>query len=372
MVDNPKPAPGQVVFTDVRASFIWSETDFSLLSVPPPPAPMAFLGQPVAYGDRFKQLLQATSPNAGLDLPWVAKSRPHFWRNYLRLDDPHQMPAGQAWRFVVPFRQRVPLKITAAKSGQRIVAEGFYYPHGTALVITVTDRTSQPMPDGVQAICDLRSHDKFTLEGAGGAARSLDQVAKACLAWLREASRGKDGSTGTTSLDPFSVVTVIHADGADAKAAPAPGDTVHRMLEAWTGWRPTWKSDALGEMTKGRIKIRTAPDGHVLYGSTRARAAWFPDGFAKVKLSCYHRNLTLLSTQVESLGDAVKQTVEQAAGNFATLSVPHVQAISRSAKILEKLHDGNRDATYQSYSARRHIEESGLLDPIKAMLNATA
>jgi hypothetical protein len=106
----------------------------------------------------------------------------------------------------------------------------------------------------------------------------------------------------------------------------------------------------------------------VLYGSQRARAVWFPDGFAKLKLSCYHRNLTLLSMQVESLGAAVKRTVDTAGGNYATFSVPHSQSVVRSARILDKLYGGNRDATYQSYSAKRQIDESGLLQPIKAML----
>ena len=67
-----------------------------------------------------------------------------------------------------------------------------------------------------------------------------------------------------------------------------------------------WKNDALHPWDASTcLKIRHAPLSHVLYGLDRGRAVWFPDLFTKQgrvhALGCYHRNLTLLSLQTESL-----------------------------------------------------------------------
>jgi hypothetical protein len=104
----------------------------------------------------------------------------------------------------------------------------------------------------------------------------------------------------------------------------------------------------------------------VLYGLDRGRAVWFPDLFTKQgrvhALGCYHRNLTLLSLQTESLVELMC-----AAGAYIDATKPLPLAMEDLAKgaagVLGRLYGGNQD-TYQSWSPRAQIDGNRYADTI--------
>ena len=351
-----KGDPSQVGIKDLRLSFIWVETLFDMLrDAQPAGAPMAFLGRSHLYAAQF-----AAMP-AGLGPPWPKPSKHNFWRYYLQCD-PFKMPASQAWRFLVPFR-RVPLSVRGATPALRVIAEGFYYPHGIGLIVTLTDTTDRALFDAVAASFLLRTDACVVVDdGAGGRAVTLDQCADECFDSLRAAAYGAAVKAGVRSLDPFTVVTVVQAAGVDTGPLVT-GGPVHRSLEAWTGWRTSWKTDALSDPAK-TVLTTSGGGSRALYASRRGRAVWFPDRFTVPgrALSCYHRNLALSSLQVESLGAAVTRTLAVSGGDLTTLSVHHTDSVGYSTDMLGRFY-GAPATTYRGWSAPRQITDGDLVTP---------
>lgn len=352
----------QPTIGDLRLTFVWVETLFSLLrDEPPAAAPMRFLGRSDLYANAFASL----STRTDLTAPWPVPSRHNFWRYYLQCD-PLQMPPSQAWRFLVPFRQ-VPLKLRAATEGQRLSAEGFYYPFGMGLALTVTDTTERALFDAVASTVSIRSGTLGTVsDSAGDHGVTLQECADRCFAVLRTHAFGPAAAAGTRSLDPFTVLTVVRATDAPSDNL-APGSPVHRALEAWTGWRSSWRTDALPDPEERLIQTQGG-SGRVLYGRRRARVAWFPPHFASQgrPLSCYHRNLSLTSLQVESLGTAVDHTLELCRGDLTMLSVHHGQSVAHASDMLARFYAAPVKM-YRGWSAPRQIEDNGFVEPTNTL-----
>lgn len=352
--------PSQVAIKDVRLSFIWVETSFDLLrDAQPPGAPMPFLGRSHLYAAQF-----AAMP-AGLGPPWPKPSKHNFWRNYLQCD-PFQMEPSQAWRFLVPFR-KVPLPVRGAAAAQRVTAEGFYYPHGIGLVVTVTDTAERKLFDAVASSLLLRTDSCIVVaEPKGDRAVTLDQCADECFNALRAAALGPGAAAGVRSLDPFTVVTVVQAAGEGAGPLVA-GGPVHRALEAWTGWHTSWQTDALSDPEKAVVPTRGGGN-RALYARRRARAVWFPERFTTPgrALSCYHRNLALTSLQVESLGAAVTRTLAVSGADLTNLSVHHYESAGYASDMLARFYGGPA-TMYRGRSAPRQITDGDLVTPINKL-----
>jgi hypothetical protein len=247
--------------------------------------------------------------------------------------------------------------------------EGYFYPHGIVLVVTTSYRSILKPQEAVEKAFEVRRTGKFKVAWEGqeiSESLSLDELASLVLTNLHSVAFGSGVAPEERSVTPFTVFTVIRGKGVDPSVSPLEGGQVHRMLEAVTTWRPTWQYDALPDLSEASLRTRAAPPSHVLYGRKRGRAVWFPALFIQEpgeihSLSCYHRNLVLVSLQVESLSGLISATAKQI-GEGIALSACHRECARRAAGILGRLYGGV--ATYKSWSPRVHIEQNDLVKPL--------
>lgn len=215
---------------------------------------------------------------------------------------------------------------------------------------------------------ELRRDAKLEIEWSGGAKEllSLDGFGRKALQALRRSVAGSDGQGRTQSL-PFSVATVVRAEGVDATAPFSEGGMVHRVLQGLTTWSPNWKADGLKTLKEAGLEPRNKPQSSALYADVRGRAVWFPGHYVPERaryrsLSCYHRNLVFLSLQVESLAGLAAFTARK----LEQGEVPgpkHRELAKRAAVILGLLYGGTKE-TYRSHSPRRQIDENQYVEPI--------
>ena len=130
-----------------------------------------------------------------------------------------------------------------------------------------------------------------------------------------------------------------------------------------------YNADAGLDVAKVSIK-KSAPTSHLVYGTRRGRAVWFPELFLSAdegvqSLGCYHRNLTLLSMQIESLSGLLAE-VDRRITQGKVLPQGVVQCAKQAARLLETLYNGKdatygEEATYRSGSARAQLERNDLV-----------
>ncbi len=343
-----------------RLAFIWVETTLELVHDPVPAAPFAFLGGDATFVPRFDNLQEGQSDPDGLTLPWPKPAGDHFWTFYLQRR-PGNVSGGKAWEAFVPFRLKLDLSVSAPWLPARVVAEGYYYPHGYGLVVTfqVEPPTALSLEDTIELARDVRK--RRTLVVAWSPTRSeeliLDAFADSALAMLREQALGKDAPAGTVATAPFSVVTFVKIDGVDPTAAFPEGGDIHRALEAVTGWHegplvnlPPLKDNVLDPEAKD----------DVVYAKKRGRAVWSPypaTTSGKHTMACYGRNLVHASLQTESLARLVVETVEH-----GFLSDTHRDLARYAGGLLGRLYGGSAN-TYRTMSCRVQLEQNDWLDP---------
>ncbi len=353
---------------DLRLSFIWVETILDLLGDSPPAnAPFAFLGDRYAYAQQFEQALHNGDGAGGLKPPWHDQGKQYFWTYYLEGRTPGSLNGTRAWKALVPFRAKVPAAVQAAWLSPPLYLEAFFYPHGLAFVLSARHRAPLTLARAVDKAFEVRRSGRFTVSWDGGGnpdILSLDVLADQALDALRQMAFGPDAAAGARPATPFTIVTVVNGTGVDPDAPTPDGGEVHRVLEAMTEWRPTYRNDVLPPLADARLRTRTAPPSHVLYGRTRGRAVWFPALFVPEagdlhSLTCYHRNLASVSLQVESLG-ALLSEIARKIRSAAPLSEGQRECARRAAHILGALYAGN-STTYRSWSPRAHIEQNNLV-----------
>lgn len=355
---------------DLRLSFIWTETCLDLIRDVESPgtgiAPLAFLGRRPSYARRFEEALEGGNVPLDLEAPWPRPSGQYFWTYYLEGCTPGRVSGVRAWKALVPFRGEVPATVEAPwLQPGRLTLEGYFYPHGLALVVTASCRSALTPGEAVEKAFEIRRTKRYSVEWPsreGSDVLALDALASRALFELRRRSFLFAG-VDDRSVTPFSVTTVVQGEGVDPGAQPQRGGKVQRMLEAVTTWWPTWRYDELPELENATLKIRRAPPSHVLYGHKRGRAVWFPALFTQKggdlhSLSCYHRNLVLASLQVESLSGLVAVTAKQI-DEGAWLAASHQECARRAAGILGRMYGGV--ATYKSWSPRVQIEQNDLV-----------
>jgi hypothetical protein len=369
-------SPG-IQILDLRLSFIWVETVLDLIRDPvPSSAPLAFLGRSDQYIPLFDKTLQSGMGPEGLQLPWVQqeKGRQFLWSYYLSKPVPGHVSGGQAWKALVPFRGKVPATVEAPWLPGRVVLEAFFYPHGLAFIATAVCQACPPptLEEAVENAFEVRRTGRFQVRwDEGGASESLplDVLADKGLAALRKFALGPGAGPGPGAgagpLTPFTVVTVVRGTSVDRETPAPDGGEVHRALHAMTTWSPYWRGASLPSLDEASLQIKgDAPDNHVLYGRTRGRAVWFPQLFNPEtkgrhrSLSCYHRNLVLVSLHVESLSGLVSETAKHIRDGKMLSVGSHDQCARRAVGILSRLYGGVKNDNYRSWSPRAHIEQN--------------
>ena len=364
--------------SDVRLSLIWTQTHTQQLGNPQPVGGMNWLGRRVAYAARFSSVAALTAPLDGLSAPWPRPSGQLFWTRYLGGTQLGDMPGDTAWMNLVPFRTSAHVTLKAPWLLGRVVVEGFYYPHGSALVVTALSSNTGGLAEAVEFAFQVRRHGAFGLTWRGGAGESmtvtLPEVANVCLERLAAEAVGAQAPILNRTPEPFTVLTVVKGQGADSTMAVPQDGEIHRALEAMCSWSPGWKTQTLTPLALATIKARAAnAAGDIVYGRPRGRAVWFPRLFQDASpgghaLGCYHRNLTLLTMQVESLSALVQATAVAVRGP-ARLPVAHIDCATFAGDLLGRLYSAATDV-YRSWSPRAQIDQNAMVTPINAVRDA--
>lgn len=377
---------------DFRVSFIWFETLLSLLDydVPDPQAvPFSFLGRNTTYEQKFNEIQNAKGrPDkaTGLTLPWPSAFKHNFWVNYLNyfdVRDASERLLRLAWEKSIPFRELITFTAGPFSSLQvDFLLEAFYYPHGLALVATVRSTQDMVLDDAIKLAFQVRRDEHLALKTVTDAplsTLSLDHLAHFTLDILHEAW-GKGANAGIRRVEPFTIFTIVQGSakkGLDINAAVALNDEIHHALESILIWDESYLRSEYTPTPLDRASLHIKygePASHLLYGLKRGRAVWFPTKFTSTdkrdfaRLAAYHRNLVLLSMQVESLYGLVAESKKR-------LNDPHPfpptlsERVRRAVEHLAHFYTGI--STYQSWSARAQLQNERLqvIDTMRTFWN---
>ena len=402
------------IIQQARLSFLYSDTQATLLQNERPAAPMRFIGNQFDYADRFDAIKQnildyktrwwrenvgenveltEAEYNAavkaqnkafeefvrtltGLTLPWPwreEKYRHHFWQRYLNLENPNVLDGEEAWNYLVPLRSNIRFDVQAAWLPGKLTFDAFFYPHGVALMIMarlqfpadqVRGAIGWTLEQLVTEATRVRRTERYAVTGSGNV-YSLDELAAKIMNDLREQMWG-DAAPPAAPLEPFTVATIIRGAQIDPNTPLEENSEIHRALPSLC-YMDGWYQGNLPPLDTSRLLVRqrrAAVAGSILYAMPNARVVWFPDhiisasGKAQHRLGCYHRNLALLSLQTIMLCHAARL--------YAERPVPPIVApqslltLSKAAVGKLGLLYGAHADTFKSSSARRYIDDKNL------------
>lgn len=318
----------------------------------------------LGYAAMIDALQAGTAAEKGLGLPWPYPAGQNFWDSYLHDKVPGDAGGKLCFEKLVPLRMaRLADSVRVAMpEARRAGIEGFCFPHGTGLLVTVDIVGSLDL-DGAGTLAQRVRYDKVFEAGWAGRAAApavgIEQLATAALDRIRALGFGAEAA-GTRSK-PFSIATVVCGRDVDQNQPPAHDSATHRLLNGLANWPRQWQKIPAPPLVAGQtqldVRSATALPGNLLFAGKRGRAVWFPGLFLPGptpvhSLSCYHRNLSLGSLQTESLL-MLAGAVVAAQGQLPN----SVQRLGRlAAGLLGRLHTGTK--TYRSDSLRAQIAQS--------------
>lgn len=368
---------------ELRMSFVWLEYTPALMVPGAEGFTMAALGRRASYWGMFEQAQEARNGPGTLKVPWPpSKGRyiHRFWSYYLELG---RLPlvdveADDAWIHLVPLRESIKSRVTIQPPAgsaylprmKRVTVEGYHYPHAIGVVVTLEIETNAQFAGAVDGAVSLRNAARYQLEPPQEPLEPLQEayVLDALGAHLIKRQRDKTLKPGTrpgrTIGNPLSIVTVIK--GSAGQTRPKSKGQIHRALDGLCTWNTNWRMANLHKLAECRLDpIDKDTPFRLLYGTDKGRAVWFPDAFeargVTHLLGCYHKNLTMLSLQVESL--IAMSLIADSYLTTGRLMPPSMEDLARRSVImLDRLYKG--ESTYKSKSAARQIVDSGHLGAI--------
>ena len=364
----------------LRISFIWAEVDVNLTENPVfPHAQYKFLRNSSAYAATFNDI---QTEQMDLIPPWDNLAGQHFWYYYLEQPKKTLLDGQKAWKSLIPFRKKIPLKAVPKPGIYLYSVEGFFYPYGSGLVITVNLGSDEglPLKDCAQMALKVKHEEEFDVTWQGGTPEKLYlfQLAEKGMRYIWELALGKAEAQARIfhRENTFTVGTFIKGTGMDPSVPPQEGGEILHALEAMTAWdeKPliSWKQVPLKLDGANMIPLRSSETfykGHLVYARKRGRTVWLPaliGGNTKInhELACYHRNLALNSLQVESLCILVRAAAKEIAeGNWVNIKAIYTDDhLKRAADILGRIYSGKD--TYRSKSSLFHIHQNKFEDDI--------
>lgn len=365
---------------ELRVSFTWFETNPDLIAGRSASGAVWTLGTEQGYKDAFEE---ASSGQGLLLPPWhigergIPRGRNHFWEAYLKApdEDLSRVTWESAQRLTMPFRCPSGLKVKKPDRGLSVRFQLFVYPHGSAVVAWVEldcGKGSMELAAAVDRIVTVRSETlTATWDDGTVVTGRLHDLARAIFGRMRTARLGDDEAQSLGPAEPFSVAVVVRGSGVDPGTPIEEFGPTHRALNGLCRFDERWDSRKPSPLAEATLAAEGSI-GAALYRTRRGRAAWFPETFEKdatkaCKLSCYSRNLTMLSMQIE----AMRGLVAWASGQ---LSQPGSQGLpafetrtTEAANALVRLYgtpNGPVVDTYRSRSATAQINDSDALDHI--------
>ena len=374
MSDNEK----NKVIERFSLSFIWTRTFFNFLESYSQEElnklPFEFFVKLSSYKDKYKILKREGVDNNCLMLPWKKRHANWFWKYYFEGRNPWDVSPNSAWeKYLIPFRKPVAVNISSPilNTGESVSVESFFYRHGIALVITVRLLNSPSLTALLNKAFQLRRNKIFELtKGELSPGKySITALANKLLDLFCGLALGRKGGKGRSFPgEPFSVATVIQGDEHYLKMPVEQSSDIHKMLEGLTKWNRNWQGAKPPNLQEKKIPIQNECDNHCLYANKQGRMVWFPqlftpsvDNSKRYALGWYHRNLVLSSLQVASIGAFVKNTADLKR-NGIDITTYHRQWADYSLRILKRLDSGEN--TYKTWSARKHIEQNGIMDDL--------
>lgn len=341
-----------ILVNELRLSLVWNKAFFRDSYLP-------YLSDPERYRSGFESARQGAGSWL---LPWQSDKAQHFWQYYLGPAAPgdfHSVTPQNAREYFVPLR--APAWAQAkARSGVMAVFEGFCFPHSVGVVITLYIRPESPLPidQMVDTAITARFADfnltwKDSEPPTHGALVSLaDKIVD------RLHAKALDGQTprGKPLKDPITVATIIDATGVwNASKDASVG--LGRALNALCLLKPSWKELAFANGLGDNV----APTADALHAIERGRVIWLPAHFSeflakgrRTSLGCYHRNLTLASTQTWGLTALIGRADEVLADPKGRLLNIQHRDVAQAISLLDNLDRGSFE-TYQTWSVKHQI-----------------
>jgi len=369
-----------MVIKELRLAFLQMESIVGPLAALKAPA----IAAPYLLNEGLyqKALEDALAAPAARRLPWADRIGKRFWFYYLEKTRLKDRVPKQLWRALVPFTATLE---GGAVSGARIPGDVatlvYLYPWGIGLAVEVHIEGSWTLEEAVTLALKIRQTNTFDwTTPAATTPVTLDGLMDRATAAARIGAYGPGVPAGHKS-EIFSIVTVIDAEGVDSTVALENKKEVHRALEALTSWSSLWKVIALKDLSASGVDImrKESPPGHMLYGSRRGRAVWFPAKFLSApptnteSLTLYHQNLYVSSLQTESLcGLATVAAAQLAAGQtLGDFAITYRNCIVLAAGILGRLWGSpTYYDSFRSDSVRCQIRAT-YLDAVNAIRKAS-
>lgn len=388
-----------IYVSELRKSWIWFDSYAGPLSDHKPSADLA---SRLSWEDEYGTLFEGARDNQRADsmptarnpltLPWPPQSGSfnYFWLHYLEKKDPELLTPRSAWKQLLPLRLRIQVDpangstipgfwVETRKMPCRLRLEAYFLPHGVGLVATAY---VSPTSSATRAkTSSRRTAARMTLP------KAVDRI-HACYdtAGLRlvDANRGKQGPTlklpflaprllnrlrswaGVADAPelrsgPFSVATIVKGKAGLKDQAVQQDSPLHRALHGLCGGGAAWAQSQAPPLAESKLETRQGPDFHVLLREEHARAVWFPSAFdesaGNSSLSCYHRNLTMLSLQIEALLGLITLAHNDLRAGNPVRSGRLEDLSKRAAQHLGRLY--GQKSTYTSASAPAQIDADG-------------
>lgn len=372
-----------MIIRALRLTFIFTETILDLQTCDGMSMPLGTILTRSGYIGAVNRRQAGDSLPLGVTLPWPKPEGQRFWDHYLEKRQPAKADGKLCYQKLVPLRlpklvESIEARPASPECGDAAAAriEGFYYPYGTGLIVTVDITGRYDISEAGALAIDLRHEKIFHVNWTSAGipeSLTLNQLAAKALDSLRERGFGK-GFVGKQT-NAFSIATVLKGEGAAIDQPLVCDGKVHRLLNGLANWVKGWETQPVPELIAGTTALRlwskTARAGHVLFAGSRGRAVWFPASFNPAtvpmnSLACYHRNLALVSLQTESLLSVASETYRAitVAG-----PVPVASSIIRlgrlSAELLACLY--TRSNTYNSDSVRAQIAQAPQFGDVNAL-----
>lgn len=351
-----------------RLSFIWTRTFFDFFDGQNVKnLPFGFFATTSGYKEKYDELRNVVVDANGLSLPWNINEsgKNYFWAHYLQGKQRQDLALNDAWdTYKIPFRKQVETQ-HESPTVLLIRAEGFFYRHGVAVLITIDLGECGSLDKWTAQALQVR-RGKFFTTGGEEKKNSLQEIADNISDALCKSALGENKTKGLEfDGDPFSLVTVIDGVEDYIKEPLEQGGEIHKSLEKLATWNDLWPSGENPKLEEKRFSnVKYKIENHCIYAGRHGRVIWFPHRFSlqpgkRHSLGCYHRNLTLASLQTASLGAFISHAAnESKKGNPLS---QYLKNWARSAiGILDDFNTGEK--TYRTWSTKDQIEKNGILD----------
>ncbi|PKO12965.1 MAG: hypothetical protein CVU39_21235 [Chloroflexi bacterium HGW-Chloroflexi-10] len=345
-------------------------------------SPVSKLLKPSTYESAFRSYQRY-----GLENPEIWKEAPEkgseFWKKHLDKLPKNASPT-QAFEFLVPVyisSKHFPVftlqkQINWNDNAEiHIQPEGFVYPHAISIGLNFRIKFRKPTdiwPDCITLLHQIGLEKIFVNENNQNS--DVLFLLSSLLSAVRKIAWGESFPNGRKFPGKFTAITTF----IDGKAGePIPLLDLRKSIQSLCNWQTNDLSMTnpkdLEQLKLTDQRSHYFENTHGVYGNKTAhhRVVWMPEYFALNKpqrptLGCYHKNLTMLSTHIQSLIALLQTTTEYKSKGIPT---PYHKSLYNNAfNLLEKFYTGD-PSVYKSGSALDQIE--GQLETIKEFAEST-